>query len=59
MAAMPASRRIRVPGAGALFIDDRGAARRITLAGAPPGSFEPYSAAAIPVVSTVRKENEE
>lgn len=49
----------RVPGAGALFIDDRGAGRRITLAGAPPGSFEPYSAAAISVVSTVRKENEE
>ncbi|MCC6849163.1 MAG: FAD:protein FMN transferase [Deltaproteobacteria bacterium] len=47
----------RAPGVGALFVDDGGAARRITFAGAPPRGFEPPPAAAAPAVHSAGMEN--
>jgi thiamine biosynthesis lipoprotein len=49
----------RVPGAGALFVDDGDPARHITLVGAPPRRFEPHPPAGASLVRAVEMESNE
>lgn len=48
----------RLPGVGALFVDDRDAARHIVFAGVPPRAFESRSAAAATAVRPVQVQKE-